>query len=109
MLLRERAGRRGMPAATYVSVLVRAHLRELAPLPKAEYLALKQTLSDLGDLGRNLNQIARAANMGERPIGPDREHVWAMLRLCEAIRDHVKGLLQVNLKSWLQGHAESNE
>jgi hypothetical protein len=29
------------------------------------------------------------------------------LRLCEAIRAHVKGLLHVNLKSWLQGHPEA--
>ncbi len=32
-LLRERAAERTMPAATYVSVLVRAHLRRVAPLP----------------------------------------------------------------------------
>jgi hypothetical protein len=33
ILLRERAASRGMPAATYVSVLTRAHLRSLSPLP----------------------------------------------------------------------------
>jgi hypothetical protein len=32
--LRERAAARGMAPATYVSVLTRAHLRSLAPLPK---------------------------------------------------------------------------
>ena len=32
-LLRERAAARGMPAATFVSVLTRAHLRAMAPLP----------------------------------------------------------------------------
>jgi hypothetical protein len=32
-LLRERAAARGMPPATYVSVLTRSHLRSLAPLP----------------------------------------------------------------------------
>ena len=39
-LLTERAAARDMAAATYVSVLVRSHLRGLAPLPKAELLAL---------------------------------------------------------------------
>src|SRR5438309_68527 len=34
LLLRERASARGMAPATYVSVLVRSHLRSLAPLPK---------------------------------------------------------------------------
>ncbi len=38
-LLRERAVARNMPAATYVSVLVRTHLRQLAPLPDRELAA----------------------------------------------------------------------
>lgn len=108
MLLRERAAARGMPSATYLAVLTRAHLRSLAPLPKAELLALKRTVSELGDLGRNLNQIAHAANKGERVSGPGRDDVKAMLRVCEALRDHVKGLIRANLNSWEQGHAERN-
>jgi predicted DNA binding CopG/RHH family protein len=47
LLLPERAAARGMPPATYVSVLTRAHLRSLAPLPKEELLALKRTLAEL--------------------------------------------------------------
>lgn len=34
ILLADRAARRGLPAATYVSVLVRSHLRHLSPVPK---------------------------------------------------------------------------
>jgi hypothetical protein len=64
MLLRERAATRGMQPATYVSVLTRARLRGLAPLPKEELLMLKRTVSELGGIGRNLNQIAR----GSQPI-----------------------------------------
>lgn len=56
ILLRERAAARGMPAATYVSVLTRAHLRSLTPLPQEELLALKRTLAELGSIGRNLNR-----------------------------------------------------
>jgi hypothetical protein len=41
ILLRDRAAARGMPAATYVSVLTRSHLRSLAPLPQEELRALK--------------------------------------------------------------------
>jgi hypothetical protein len=59
ILLRERAVARAMAPATYVSVLTRAHLRSLAPLPKEELLALKRTVAELGTIGRNLNQIAR--------------------------------------------------
>lgn len=66
LLLRERAAVRSMAPATYVSVLTRVHLRSLAPLPREELLALKRTVAELGAIGRNLNQIARAANQGER-------------------------------------------
>ncbi len=106
ILLRERAAARGMPVATYASVLTRAHLRSLSPLPKQELLALKRTVSELGSIGRNLNQIARAANQGERVSGPSREDLRAILRVCEGLRDHVKGLLSANIKSWEQGYAE---
>ena len=41
MLLSKTAAARGMLSATYVSVLVRSHLRNLAPLPKEELSALK--------------------------------------------------------------------
>ena len=105
-LLRERAAARGMPAATYVSVLTRAHLRALAPLPKEELLALKRTVAELGSVGRNLNQIAHAANRGERVTGPTREELRAILKVCEGLRDHVRNLLTANLKSWEQGYAE---
>ena len=105
-LLRERAAARGMPAATYVSVLTRAHLRALAPLPKEELLALKRTVSELGSIGRNLNQIAHAANRGERVTGPNREELRMILKVCEGLRDHVRNLLAANLKSWEQGYGE---
>ena len=105
-LLRERAAARGMPAATYVSVLTRAHLRALAPLPKEELLALKRTVAELGNIGRNLNQIAYAANRGERVTGPSREDLRAILKVCEGLRDHVRSLLAANLKSWEQGYAD---
>jgi hypothetical protein len=103
ILLRERAVARAMAPATYVSVLTRAHLRSLAPLPKEELLALKRTVAELGTIGRNLNQIARAANQGQLVTSPGRNDLEAMLRVCWALRDRVKGLLMANLKSWEQG------
>ncbi len=97
-----------MPTATYISVLTRAHLRALSPLPKEELLALRRTVSELGSIGRNLNQVARAANQCERASGPSREDLRAMLKVCEGLRDHVKGLLSANVKSWELGYAEPN-
>lgn len=66
LLLDARAEARGMRPATYASVLLRAHLRRLAPLPKDELLALKRSISELAAIGRNINQIAKAANEGGR-------------------------------------------
>jgi hypothetical protein len=107
LLLNERAAARGMPSATYVAVLVRSHLRNLAPLPKQELLALKGAVAELGAIGRNLNQIARAMNQGGRAAGPGREELRAMLQVGGALRDHVKALLAGNAKSWEQGYAET--
>jgi hypothetical protein len=106
LLLRDRALARGMAPATYVSVLVRSHLRSLAPLPREELLAIKRAVSELGSIGRNLNQIARAANQGERVSGPGREDVKVMLRVCQGLRDHVRGLLSANLRAWEQGYGQ---
>jgi hypothetical protein len=107
ILLSGRATARGMPSATYVSVLVRSHLRNLAPLPKEELSALKRSVAELGAIGRTLNQIARAANHGGKPSGPGREDLRSMLKVAEALRDHVKALLMANQLSWKQGYAET--
>jgi hypothetical protein len=103
ILLRDRAAARGMPPATYVSVLTRAHLRSLAPLPREELLALKRTLGELGSIGRNLNQIAHAANQGQLVTSPGRNDLETMLRVCGTLRDSLKRVLLANLKSWEQG------
>lgn len=106
LLLHERAAARGMASATYVSVLVRAHLRSLTPLPKDELVALKRAVGELGAVGRNLNQTARAANQGARVGGLGQDEFRAILKICEALRDHTKSLIKANSASWISGHAE---
>ena len=96
-----------MTSATFVSVLVRSHLRTLAPLPKEELLALKRSVAELGAIGRNLNQIARAANQAGKPDGPGREDLRIMLRVAEGLRHHVKALLKANQTSWDLGSPDS--
>jgi len=108
-LLHERAAARGMASATYASVLVRAHLRSLAPMPKDELVALKQAVSELSAIGRNLNQIARAASSGARFAGVSHEEFRAILTICEALRDHTKSLIKANAASWASGHAETQD
>jgi hypothetical protein len=99
-LLRERSKARGVALATYVALLTRSHLRSAAPLPKAEFLALRQSVAELTAIGRNLNQIARAINEGASPTLPGRAEVAAMLKVAEGLRDHFKELLKANLLSW---------
>jgi hypothetical protein len=99
-LLRERALARGMAGATYASVLIRAHLRALTPLPKQELLALKRSVAELGAIGRNLNQIARTLNQGDRVSVSVGDDLRTILRACEGLRDHVKALIKTNAASW---------
>jgi Bacterial mobilisation protein (MobC) len=80
LLLRERAAGRDMPTSTYASLLIRAHLRTLTPLPTAELAALRRSVAEIGAVGRNLNQIARAVNRGEAPTGPSRADLQALIR-----------------------------
>ena len=70
LLLRERASARGMPTATYVSVLVRSHLRGLTRLTHEELLALKEAVAELAAIGRNLNRIETVI-IDRRYNGPD--------------------------------------
>ena len=107
-LLAERSKARGMASATYAALALRAHLRGGAPIPKAEYVALRQSIDGLSAVGRNLNQIARTLNQGGRPGLPGRQEVAAMLKVAEGLRDHFKALLEGNRKSWEEGRAETS-
>jgi hypothetical protein len=102
-----RAEARGMRSATYVSVLIRAHLRMLAPLPKDELLALKRSIAELATIGRNINQIAKAVNEGGRAPGSVKDEFRAMLKICEALRDNTKALLKANEISWQTGESHA--
>ena len=107
-LLRERAKARGVASATYLSYLARSHLRDVPPLPKIEYEALKQSVVELTTWGRNLNQIARVLNQSGRPPMTGKAEVLAMLKVAEGLRDHVKGLLEANARSWREGHGSTS-
>jgi hypothetical protein len=107
VLLRERSAARGMAAATYASMVLRAHLRALTPLPDREFDELKRAVGELGMIGRNLNQIARVANQTGNLAGLAPADLRAVLKALEGLRDHVKGLMLANVKSWESGSAET--
>ncbi len=107
-LLQERTAARHLAPATYVAMLVRAHLRELSPLPRDELTALKDVVAQLNAFGRNLNMLVRAVNQGGTPPDSMLVQLHAMLRLCEGLRDHVKALVKANATSWQTGNGEPN-
>jgi hypothetical protein len=109
LLLDARAEARGLRVATYISVLVRSHLRRLAPLPKDELLALKRSIAELATIGRNINQIAKAVTESGRAPGSIRGEFRAMLKICGALRDNTKALLMANETSWQTGEPYSNQ
>jgi Mobilization protein NikA len=104
LLLRERARARQLPTSTYVSYLVRSHLRAQVPLPTAELEGLRRAVAEIGAIGRNINQIARAVNQQQWPSGPNPGDLRAILRALTAMRDDTKALINANLASWASGH-----
>jgi Bacterial mobilisation protein (MobC) len=105
LLLQARSAARCLAPATYASVLLRAHLRALTPVPVAELRALRQTTRELAAIGRNLNQIARATHQGGAGMGASRENLFAMIKIFEALRDHFRAYVSTNLSSWEFGNA----
>jgi hypothetical protein len=108
VLLRERAAAREMPTSTYVSLLVRSHLRSVTPLPTVELVALKRSVAEVSAIGRNINQIARAFNQGERGNGPGTTDLYTLLRALNGLRVHIKELINANLASWRSGYEKAN-
>jgi len=105
--LRERAAGRGLAPATYVSMLVRTHLRNVPPLPDSELTELRNAAGALGAVGRNLNQIARVAHQTGRVEGITTADLRAMLAAFERLRFHFKGLIEANIASWETDHAKT--
>lgn len=107
MMLRERARARDIPTSRYVTLLIRSHLRNVAPLPTAELDALRRSIAEVGAIGRNLNQIARAMNQGEIPNGPTRAEVQVLMRALTNLKDQIKAVVSANLTSWRDGHEKT--
>jgi len=101
--LRDRSLVRRIRPSTYVSLLVRSHLRSVTPLPTEELAALKRSVAEVGAIGRNLNQIARALNQGEHANAPDLAYLQGVIKILAGLRDHTKALVTANAESWESG------
>jgi hypothetical protein len=103
LLLKERAGARGLREATYLAMLVRSHVRSLTPLPTPGLRVLQLSVAELSAIGRNRNQLARAVNEGRSTDRTLRTDAVALIPACAKLRDHVKALIKANLVSWESG------
>ena len=100
----QRARARGLPPATYVAAVIRSHVLNLRPLPKAEIRAFEQGVVQLAMIGRNLNQLARRANAEKAVAIPRREDLALFLKTCTAMVGHLKATLKANKESWEVGY-----
>ncbi|MEJ0038940.1 MAG: hypothetical protein WDO68_23220 [Gammaproteobacteria bacterium] len=107
LLLQERANGRGLAAATYASMLLRAHLHAMSPLPDRELAELKRAVAALGLIGRSLSHVARVADQSGTGSGPSVGDMRAILRALEGLRDHVKALMLANVRAWESRHDEA--
>lgn len=92
-----------MASATYASMLLRAHLQAVAPLPDREIGELKTVVGELGMIGRNLNQIAKVMHQTGKVTVPSVSDLHAILRALQGLKDHIKSLMQANAESWESG------
>lgn len=104
-LLNVRAAQRGMKSASYVAMLIHAHVRRGAPLPLGELNELKAAVGALSAVGRNLNQLVRTAHMGEMGDAALRKTLDDVSGQLAEVRDQVASLIRVNLESWEAGDA----
>lgn len=107
-LLKAQARARGVPSATYVALLVRSHLHAVAPLPEEEVLAVKQSISELRAIRRDLNTMARAIGREGGGTQPGQRDVLRLMKVGDALLDRIKALYVANAKAWETGDAEAS-
>ena len=91
---------RRMKPSTYIAALVRAHLIEDPPLPTAELAVLERAAAEVGAIGRNLNQIARAVNSGSTVPAATASIIGRSIEAVEGVRAAAKAYIRVAIASW---------
>jgi predicted DNA binding CopG/RHH family protein len=100
-MIRSIATAEGASANRWLVNLVRVHLTHRPQLGMVELRALGESNSRLLAIGRNLNQIARQANLDRR--APDRltkERIDALHQLILSHTSEVTAVMRANLDRW---------
>jgi hypothetical protein len=98
--LNRRAAQRGIPASTYLAVLVRAHVAASPPLTVEELAVLKQGVAVLAKLTRALSHTARCVLQGD-PIPPELQKELSLTRaVVAALEQRTHDLARSALITW---------
>lgn len=102
-----RAKQRGMKTASYLAMLIRAHVRHAAPLPSAELHELKRAVGELTGASRHLRLLAlQGSSVDAGTASADlAEELQRAITHVEAVRRCVAEVVRINLKSWEAGNA----
>jgi hypothetical protein len=68
-LLRERATGQQLSMSSWAGSIVRTHVQGRTPIPNAENAVLKLSIAEVTAIGRELNEMGRGLNTGERNAG----------------------------------------
>lgn len=97
----QRAQAKGLRVTPWVAALVQSHVAATPVLTDTELQAVEAANRELGAIGRNINQIARALN--EAHFQTERVRLDRLAELSEKIdsmREAVRGLVRASRNAW---------
>lgn len=95
---------RRMKTASYLAMLVRAHVRNAPVMPPAELDELRSIAGHVAALGRQL-RASLAATDAHGLTDPDRQLLLDIGTTVESMRECLAVVVRANLSSWEAGHA----
>lgn len=91
---------RGLRPATYLACLVHSHVAAAPSVPAPELAELRRAVAALTAIGRNFNQLVKAAHEGRGIDANTRRLLPPLIDGIEQVRQAVKGYTRANLSSW---------
>jgi hypothetical protein len=98
--LRTCAAREGFSASRWIVALIRARLNKAPQLGQRELELLAMSNLQLLAIGRNLNQLARAANSGIAIDDSGRDMVGELRKAISQHTERVAGVITENVSRW---------
>lgn len=106
-MMKDYAARRGMKPSEFMKLLLRSWVSGDPVLPDKELNTLSNTLNELGEVGRNLNQITRRINSGETAVNESlAASVNDTLELVLRLKEDIRAVIKANIESWERDYAE---